>query len=346
MFKRVPHLVLVLTSLLTIPYIAYPQSPASKTNDDSIKLSTELVLLDAQVADKKTGRFIGDLKKEDFELYEDGVKQQITHFSQDKLPLSIVLLLDVSGSVQPFIDRIRQGALRALQQLKPEDEVALMIFAQNGILIQDFTQDRQLIADKIGTINQYARQAGGGTFLNEGVYQAAVQVRKSGNPIGRRVIIAVTDNFSNQIPFMGHSEKKTTEELFESGSVLCGLIVRDIFGKVESVMQYDPRQILIRKVTSPGSVGTYAEKTGGEVIKANQDDVEGKLTELIEHLRTRYGIGYAPSNRAQDGKFRRVKLKLTPVAEKQKGDVAVKTKQGYYAGKQDNSTPAANADKH
>jgi len=93
-----------------------------------LKLSTELVVVDAQVLSKKTGSPVNGLTERDFVLYEEGVKQRITHFSQDKLPLSILLLLDVSGSVMPAINQVRDSGLRALNELKPGDEVAVMAF--------------------------------------------------------------------------------------------------------------------------------------------------------------------------------------------------------------------------
>src|SRR5262249_40269984 len=73
------------------------QTQRPKQSELTVKIDTDLVVTDALVVSKKTGRVIGDLKREDFLLYEDGVRQEITHFSQDKLPLSVMLLLDVSG---------------------------------------------------------------------------------------------------------------------------------------------------------------------------------------------------------------------------------------------------------
>jgi VWFA-related protein len=310
---------------------AQAQEPSQ--SDVVIKLSTEIVVTDAQVLSKRTGRILGGLKREDFLLYEDGVKQEITYFSQDKLPLSIVLLLDVSGSVRRIIQQIQAGAVRALQHLKPEDEVAVMAFATRAALLQDFTRDRQLIAEQTGKASddETMRRTGGSTSLNEAVYQAAAHLDKAANPISRRVVIAVTDNISNQLPFMGHSEKEAFEQLFESGSVVCGIIVRDAFSKVASVSQKSPTNILFRKIMSFGSVGTYAEKTGGEVMKADGDEVNLTLAKLIDHLRTRYSLGYAPSNSQMDGKFRKIKVTVSREVEKREGQVVVKTKQGYYA---------------
>src|SRR5438876_1626281 len=102
---------------------------------DNIRLAVDLVVLDAQVIQQKTGRIIGDLKKEDFVLTEDGVKQEITHFGQDTLPLSVILLIDRGGCLDPFSDKVRHATLAALQRLRPQDEVALMSFANTTELI-------------------------------------------------------------------------------------------------------------------------------------------------------------------------------------------------------------------
>ena len=96
-----------------------PQSQQQSAPDEPIRLKAELVVIDAQVLVKKTGAVVNGLARENFSVYEDGVKQQITHFSQDKLPLSIVLLLDVSGSVMPAVNQVRDSGLKALSELKP-----------------------------------------------------------------------------------------------------------------------------------------------------------------------------------------------------------------------------------
>src|SRR5207253_7911549 len=138
--------------------------------------------------------------------------------------LSIVLLLDLSGSVQPVIQQIRERAVQALEHLKPEDEVALVVFATRVKLMQDFTRDRQLIAEQIARVNETAH-VGSYTMLSEGVYQAAIHLRRATNPSSRRAIISITDDASNQPIFVGHAEREVLEQLFEHGSVVYGLFV-------------------------------------------------------------------------------------------------------------------------
>src|SRR2546423_8779176 len=117
---------LIIVALLACASATYSQE---KETIDVVKVNTDLVVFDAQVIDKKTKRVVGDLNKEDFELSDNGVKQQISYFSRDELPLSIILLLDVSGSVRSIIHDIRDGALNSLQRLKPDDQVAVMAFS-------------------------------------------------------------------------------------------------------------------------------------------------------------------------------------------------------------------------
>src|SRR6267378_2126903 len=120
-----------------------------KEPTDVIKVNTDLVVFDAQVIDKKSKRVIGDLTKDDFEITENGVKQSVSYFSRDELPLSIMMMLDVSGSVRPILHQIRDGARNALQHLKAEDQVAVMAFASKSELVQDFTKDRAQVSKQI-----------------------------------------------------------------------------------------------------------------------------------------------------------------------------------------------------
>lgn len=314
-------------SAQTPPMSAQPQ----QAPEAPITLRTELVVLDVEVLEKKTGRAVSNLRKEEFRVYEDKVQQEILHFSRDTLPLSIVLLLDFSGSVQPMMKEIKDAALQALARLKPEDEVAVMAFAMKTQLLQDFSTDKQLSVKTIELSKDEARQLGGVTFINEAVYQAATHLSKAANPVSRRVIIAITDNQSNQLPHRGHSEKQALDELVESGTTVCGIIVRSGLAKVDNVLRYNPMFMLTGKILGFGSIRTYAAKTDGIVVGANKTTLEERFIALINRLRARYTIGYVSSNTSANGKFRKIQLKLAPAVEKREGKVAVLTRQGYYA---------------
>src|SRR5437667_7231200 len=147
-----------------------------KEPTDVIRVNTDLVVFDAQVIDKKTKRIIGDLTKDDFEVTDGGLRQQISYFSRDELPLSVMLLLDVSGSVRPILHQIRDGALNALARFKPEDQVAVMPFANTSRLAQDFTKDRALVSQQIEAATARER-LGSGTLLGPALNKGALHMR-------------------------------------------------------------------------------------------------------------------------------------------------------------------------
>src|SRR6185369_13745942 len=123
-----------------------PEKPAPQQEKSSeIKLAVDLVVLDALVMQQKTSRIVGNLKKEDFSLFEDGTKQQISYFSQDRLPLSVILIVDRAGCLDPFSAEMHRATVEALSKLRPEDEVALMAFAADVELVQPFRYDRQRV---------------------------------------------------------------------------------------------------------------------------------------------------------------------------------------------------------
>ncbi len=314
-------------ALLSLLFFSTRAQTRQDRQEETIKIKTDLVVLDAQVTNKKTREIIRGLTLRDFELFEDGAKQQIEYFSQDKLPLSVVLLLDISPSVSPVIEEIHKGALQALEHLKPEDEVALMVFAGVTELIQDFTKDRQLIIDKIGLA---LTKDGHGTRIHEAVGKAARQFRHATIPTSRRVIIAITDNQGSMRRKQDEvSEAEIKDAVIESGATVCGVIVRSLLNVVDGIMFQHP---MMQEHFKRTTVNPYAELTGGEMTAASKETVNTRLGEMIDRLRNRYSLGYAPANQDFNGKFRRIRLSLTPEAKKRLGgETVINSKQGYYA---------------
>src|SRR5262245_10037829 len=313
--------------LLVVSVLAQEtQNPKGQPND-TIKLRAELVVVDAQVVDKRSREFIRGLKPQDFDLLEDGALQRIEFFGQDQLPLSIVLLVDISPSVRPVIQKIREGALQALQHLKAEDEVALMVFCGWTELIQDFTKDRQLILDKVGAAME---KKGGGTRIHEAIAKAARQMRYATNPASRRVIIAITDNQGSMDRYRDAiSEEEVGQTVLESGATVCGVIVRSVLNVADAIIFQQPA---IQERYKRTSVNPYVEQTGGEIAGASKDEINVRLGEVFDHLRSRYSLGYVSTNQNNDGKFRRIKVGLSMETRKRLGgEIAVSARQGYYA---------------
>jgi VWFA-related protein len=298
---------------------------------DNLKLAVDLVVLDAQVLQQKTGRVAGDLKKEDFALSEDGVKQQITHFSQDSLPLSVILLIDRGGCLDPFSEKVRHATREALQRLRPQDEVALMAFADNTDLIAGFGRGKDRILEALYRVPAHDEEAGhcfSGAFL-----EAANYMRRAGNPDGRRVIIMIT-GITTYFDCLAVSAQDARMAILESGSVVCGIVPKTPGQQMENGIMRAAAGIggLLKAKTS--NLKQLAEETGGEVLIDKPEVLDQTFNQLIDHLRTRYTLGFVSTNRKRDGSFRKLKLELTHPATNRDDRLVVKTKRGYIAAKE------------
>src|SRR5579884_338370 len=303
------------------------------------RVDVRLVQVDAQVLSKKTHRAAQALKQEDFEVYEDNVRQQISSFSQDKLPLSVVLLFDLTDSVRPVLKQLAEGALEALQHLKPEDEVAVMVYAASAQVLQEATTDRALAVTAIEKASHM--ESAEAAFFNEGIFQAAEQLAKGKNPASRRVIIWLTDDVPN-IPAESvparyrrsmpleklHSQQDASRHLLQTNTVVCSLLKKseESLNGEQNLMVHPAERMLY----PPGEVYKYAAMTGGQVIEFKKKELKEKLALMIDDLRLRYSMVYHPSGQKSKGKYCAIKVKLTPEARKTAGDVMVEAKQGYY----------------
>jgi VWFA-related protein len=325
--------------LLTLPLAAVSPAQNSQTTEPAFRLDVRVVQVDAQVLDKKTGHLTPSLKQEDFLVFEDNVPQKITSFSQDKLPLSVVILFDLTDSVRPVLRQLAEGALEALQHLKPEDEVTVMVYAAATQVLQEATTDRALA---VAAIEKASRmESDEAAYFNEGIFQAATKLSES-NSSTRRVIIWLTDDVPNipsetELPAryrrslkgsMPHTQKEALDQLLRTGTVVCSLVKQsDISVDGEQRLNAHPAE---RMLHPPGEVYKYAAATGGQVIEYKKKELKDKLAALIDDLRMRYSLAYHPSVQKARGKYCTIKVKLAPEAKKSLGNVLVEARQGYY----------------
>ena len=146
---------------------------AQDQGQGTIRVDVNLVLVDATVK-TKDGQIMANLKKDDFEVREDGVAQKVEIFSRDELPVNVALVLDLSDSIGPFLGPLRDAATIALAALKPDDEVALFTFSTEAELRLALTKDKNKIADQINTF-----EARGATNINDGIFVAAEYLLKA-----------------------------------------------------------------------------------------------------------------------------------------------------------------------
>lgn len=320
--------------------------PAQEYDTPVLHVSSNLVMLDALVSEKKSGRLEQGLTIDDFMLTEDGVPQKLRYFSQDTLPLSIVLLFDLTRSVQPELKELGAAAGEVLSHLKPEDEVAVMTFSSSTQLIQGFTTDRLVASAAIkSAADGKSNQA---TFLDEDMYEAVDEAMKSTVPGSRRVLVWFTDGSANMVnamtkkdfgqdaPAVLHTRAEASEKLLHSGVAVSALIDRSVAGDAMLVaVGANPLAWAMGFGARFGDVQRYAEATGGPVLNGGKTQVAAQLGALIEEIRGRYTLGYVPSAVRAPGSFCAVELKLTPEAlkahpELRKGHYVVRARTGYY----------------
>jgi len=305
-----------------------PPQPAAEV----IKVDVDLVTVDALVLQKKTARVVGHLQEADFVILEDGSKQQITHFSQDSLPLSVVLLIDRGGCIDPYGTEVQRAANEALRRLKDIDEVAVMTYQDNVELIQEFTRDRKQIENALARIPKKDEWAD--HCINKAFAKAADYMVSAGNPVGRRVIIAITGITRNFDCGHGPSGKAARQSLYESGSVVCGLIPKTtVQGMENRYMRWGTKAFGVFGARTM-DIKELADETGGEVMEEKPERLDTTFATLIDHLRTRYNLAFVSSNRKRDGSLRKLKIDLSPEVKKSEGKLVVKARRSYIAPRQ------------
>jgi VWFA-related protein len=310
-------------------YNAEDEPSKPQASPDVVKIEIDLVKIDALVLQKNTARVVGGLKKEDFLISEDGTRQEITHFSQDKLPLSVLLVVDRGACVDPFVDEVHSAAREAIDQLKPVDEIAIMAYANTTVLVQSFTRNRILIEN---ALNRMPPQAGNVEHcMNNMFADAADYMIKASNPAGRRVVIVLTGVTRRFDCPDAPPGKSAAQAIYESGSVVCGILPKvPTQGIEERVVTMGTR---VMKVTGMDymDIQTLANETGGEVLSDKPEILETTFQTLIDHLRSRYNLAFVSTNRKRDGTTRKLRVDLTPATQKSQGKLVIKARRSYVA---------------
>ena len=301
----------------------------SSGNLEVIKTEVDLVTVDALVLQKKTARIVGDLTRDDFTLSEDGKPQNVTHFSQGSLPLSVLLLIDRGGCLDPFLPQVQRAATDALDRLKPTDEVAVMTYHNNAELLQPFTRDRWPVKFALEHIPPHDEMAN--HCINRAFYEAATYMEHAGNPSGRRVIIFITGVTRNFDCTGGPSGKTAVQAVYESGSVVCGLVPITPDQRMENgVMTWATRMGGLMHAPTL-NIKQVAADTGGEVLEDKPELLDQTFATLMEHLRSRFSLAFVSTNKLRDGTVRKLKIELKPGVKRARGDLVVKSRRSYVA---------------
>jgi Ca-activated chloride channel homolog len=277
-------------------------SPTPAEPDDVVRVTTDLVVVNVTVLDKN-GKFVTGLKRADFQIFEDGTPQRVSTFSAEETPFAAAILLDTSGSMESRLTLGRSAAIRFLDGLRDEDVAAVYSFDTKVEQWSDFSPGRDLPQRVYGLKTRTM------TALNDAIVRAADDLSKREE--NRRAIVVLSDGGEN---FSHASSDKALDRASAANATIYSA----------NMAEEGPR----RDLTGAAILKNLTEKSGGRYI-----DAPGGLTlrdsfaSIAEELGHQYTIGYRPTNRARDGKWRTVQVKLA------KPEVTVRTRKGYRAPK-------------
>jgi Ca-activated chloride channel family protein len=273
-----------------------------------IRSGIELVSLSVTATDAG-GKYVTDLKQEEFEVFEDGAKQKLTFFSRSQMPISLALLLDTSASMDERMGIAQEAAIGFARQMKQGDQAMVIDFDSQVRVLAPFTSDAAALEKAIRQTNP-----NGSTSLYNAIYISLKELKKlrvtPTADIRRQAIVLLSDgdDTSSLIEFdeVLDLAKRSETSIYAIG-LRQGEIARREFKEAEFVLKQ------------------LSQETGGRAyFPSDARDLPKIYQAIWDELASQYSIAYSSSNPKRDGAWRRIQVRL------QRPDVTARTKQGYY----------------
>lgn len=305
-------LALALGALLLHASSAGAQAPpARRPRQPTFGTGIEIINLNVSVTDPDN-HYVTSLGREDFAVFEDGIKQGLTLFSHDNLPISLVLMLDTSASMDEKLTVAQTAAVQFTKTLRAEDMASIIQFNDRATTVQPFTSDQALLEAAVRST-----RASGPTALHNALYIALkeLQKQKSAKELRRRAIVLLSDGEDTASLV---SDEQVQELARQSEVAIYAISLRPNRPSDRERVAFSQAVHLLT---------TLARDSGGQVYFPNSltelDSVYGRIA---EELRTQYNLGYASDNVRRDGKWRRIVVRVS-----QRPELVVRHKLGYYA---------------
>ena len=304
----------------------------------TITTDVSLVQLNVGVVDRQ-GRAVTSLSRNDFVVYEDGIKQSIQHFDPADTPFSLVLLLDMSGSTVNFRQQLKLASTRFLDALAPDDRVAVIQFNAKVKSLSGFSTDRNKTAYAINNLAEGA----GETYFYTALKYALRELEKEGKR--RKAIVVLTDGLDTQLRKSDRetvAKAQTDQEALsaikpeasaELNAVLAAADHQGVTIYPLALPSGDPKRL---PIPGPDITGIYsaartrlqtlAVRTGGRLHEINRLENMAKLyAEVAADLRTLYTVAYQSGGTRSRGKWHEIRIEVA------NPDLIASTKPGYYA---------------
>lgn len=300
--------------------ICMAQSPEPT---ERIRVESDLVDLKVSVISLKASVPSVSLQQKDFVVLEDGTPQDISFFVAADSPFDLILLLDLSGSIADKMKLVRRSAKRFIEAARPTDRIAIVSFAEFAELISGFTLDRAQLKK---AIDRMEKPFGGTRFWDSLRYVTETLV-PLGQDSRRTAIVVMTDGVDNALPgIFGDGSSTQFPDLIRIVAD-SDAIVFPIYLDTEKEELKRHRAVREAYVAARAQLAQLAEACGTTLYRAAKiEDLENVYETVMKDLGTVYSIGYRPSNRVRDGRWRSIVVQLH-----EHSDLTARAKRGYYA---------------
>jgi VWFA-related protein len=338
------HRVLVPVAALAIAALAFSGTAAQEQTQENFRFRSgvELINVTATVTDDG-GRFVSGLTKDDFRVYEDNNPVEVSHFSNERVPVSLGILLDTSGSMTPDKMSSARGAIaRFIELLGPEDEMFLARFANVPEVVQTWSRDRRQLSRALDSL-----YAGGGTAMYDAIADT-LPMTQSGRNRKKAIVVISDGNDTNSA-----TTPREVKELIRQSEVMVYAIGVDGRLQTSSPPAYPPRTPFPipfpipggrrfpvpppigggggygrgnpREGLDAGALRQITDDTGGrtEVVR-DFSDLPGATTRIADELSKQYYLGY-PSPGKKDGRWHSIRVEVRD------GRLNVRARRGYVA---------------
>ena len=276
------------------------------------RAGVELVSLNVTVTDG-TQKYVTDLAPEDFQVYEDGVKQEVTFFNKTNLPIALALLLDTSASMESKLPTAQEAAIGFAKKLRGQDLAEVIDFDSRVVVLQNFSNALSDLEQAI-----HKTSAGGSTSLYNAVYIALKDLKKvvakNTEEIRRQAIIVLSDgeDTSSLLPF-----EEVLDLAKRSETAIYSIGLRTPDGPGTTNKGFKEAEFVLRQ---------FSQETGGRAFFPSQlSDLAGVYGQIADELSSQYTVGYTSRNPKRDGSWRRIVVRVN------RPSLTARTKLGYFA---------------
>ena len=275
-----------------------------------LQVDVNMVVVNVTVTDP-FDRIVTGLDQNNFAVYDEKVEQKIVAFSTEDAPISVGMVFDCSGSMGDKIQKSKEAALQFFKTSNPQDEFMLISFSDQPDMVSGFTGKYENLQDRLLTV-----KSGGRTALLDAVYLGLSEMKKA--TTNRRALLVISDGGDNHSRYTENDIKRAVKEsdvqiyavgIFESGAA---------------------RGRTTEEAGGPGLLAELSEVSGGRMFSVENSNELPDIAEKISiELRNQYVLGYKPSNLIRDGRWRRIRVKLSP--PKGLPPLQIYSRTGYYA---------------